>query len=375
MAHPRLKHIESMAGTNDTSDRHAVLIGTPWETLGSIIPRGASVREMLQAAGLDWRVIRAKSYTEIDMDDLEGFTPETLPPGAIHDPFQGTVRLLNEKSFSLVRATDLAILSPFVGPRYKEIQNETAFEVFAEFIEAGQMTMETAGSLANGRHIWGLAKTGHGFELADGTRIESYFLLLQSHFYGYALKAMWTPIRFPGGGSLVQSINKKGVGGSVNQTYTMSHASKFDAKRIQEIKEVVGIAERSMEDFRGKAEFMARSAVSPEAGILYLINCFDTDLPGRCKVAGEDVPRTFAEIQGSSLANRNLKKVARMLDRTYRDGNGTAWGCWTAVQDAYDHELGHGESTRLENAWLGKNRDNKLQAFNLAEVLAASQGK
>ncbi len=81
----------------------------------------------------------------------------------------------NPKSFALVRDSDLSILSPHVGSRYKVIQNHDAFTVFDEFVKAGQMTMETAGSFGNGQHIWGLAKTGHGFDLANGERIESYF--------------------------------------------------------------------------------------------------------------------------------------------------------------------------------------------------------
>ena len=329
--------------------------GTPWENLGHALPTNATVAQMLHAAGLDWKVLRARSVLHVECDDGE------------------TRQITNPKAFGLVRSSDFAILSPFVGPRYKMIQNETAFEVFSEFVEAGQMTMETAGSFSNGQHIWGLAKTGHGFQLADGSRIESYFLLLQSHLYGYALKAMWTPIRYPGGHTLVQNINAKGLGGK--QTYSMSHASKFDEARIREIKEVVGIAAESMEDFKGKAEFMSRMRIDPADAIAYLIQVFDADLPRRCKLDREAVPRTFAEIQSCGKANRNLKKVAKMLDRTYRDGGNTAWGCWSTVNDAFDHEMGHGDNTRLESIWLGKGRDAKVEAFNLANVLATKDGK
>lgn len=333
------------------------IAGTPWANLGHPIPAGASVDEMLVAAGLDWRVLRGENTVRITLED------------------DRTIVKPNPKSFALVRDTDLEILSPHVGPRYKHIQNDDAFEVFAEFVAAGSMTMETAGSFKKGQHIWGLARTGHGFELADGERIESYFLLLQSHRYGYALKAMWTPIRYPGGHTLVQSINQKGLGGSVNQTYSLSHASKFDAKRLQEIKEVVGIAARAMDDFKGKAEFMARARLSMQDAILYLVQVFDPQLPGRIETRGEKMPTTFAEIDASTAPNRNLKKVARMLAQSYVEGEGTAWKCWSTTQHAYDHEMGHNENTHLESIWLGKNRDAKVRAFNLANVMATSHGR
>ena len=331
------------------------LTGTPWENLGHTIPKNSTVPEMLKAAKLDWNVVRGSTTVKVSTADGKKHTID------------------NPKSFALVRDSDLSILSPHVGPRYKVIQNEDAFNVFNEFVQAGQMTMETAGSFSNGQHIWGLAKTGHGFELANGERIESYFLLLQSHLYGYALKAMWTPIRFPGGFTLVQNINKKGIGCA--KTYSMSHAREFSEARVQDIKEVVGIAAQSMEDFRGKAEFMNEMRVSPSNAIKYLISIFDKDLEGRCAVAKEPVPRTFAEIASCRRANRNLKKVGSMLDRHYRDGQGTAWGCWSTVNAAFDHELGHGDNTRLESIWLGKNKDTKNKGFNLAYALATAHGE
>lgn len=356
MAQPAINYMGDVtAAQTDGEGAYDPIKGTPWENLGHLIPKDASVPEMLRAAKLDWNVIRGENVIRVPTEN-------------------GSHYISNPKSFALVRDSDYEVLSPHVGPRYKPVQNDTAFGIFDEFVKAGQMTMETAGSFRNGKHIWGLAKTGHGFELADGERIESYFLLLQSHLYGYALKAMWTPIRYPGGHTLVQGINKKGIGGNVKTTYTMSHARKFDDARVQEIKEVVGIAARSMAEFQGKAEFMNRMRVNPVDAIFYLIRVFDPTLPGRCDTSNEPVPRTFAEIQSSVVPNRNIKKVAKMLDAAYSEGRGTAWGCWSTVNDAYDHELGHGENTRLETNWLGKNRDVKLNGFNLAYALASAKG-
>jgi phage/plasmid-like protein (TIGR03299 family) len=349
-----IDRIETAAQT-DTDGRCDPIRGTPWEKLGHPIPKNSSVQQMLDAAELNWKVLRGNTVIHVNDENGE---PHVVP---------------NPKAFALVRSTDFEVLSPFVGPRYKPIQNEDAFRVFREFVQAGQMTMETAGSISNGRHIWGLARTGHSFELADGERIESYFLLLQSHYYGYALKAMWTPIRFPGGHTLMQNINTKGIGSG--QTYTMSHASKFNDARIHEIKQVVGIAARSMAEFQGKAEFMERMRVDSVDAIRYLIRVFDEGLPGRCKTANERLPETFTEVTNASLANRNLKKVCKMLDEAYKNGRRTAWSCWNTVNQAYDHELGHGDNTRLETNWLGKNRDAKLKAFSLANALAASKGK
>lgn len=356
MSTPAINYMaaESVAQVEGLND---CLTGTPWENLGARVPKGASVQEMLVAAGLDWNVLRGDSKIHVQTDD-------------------GIVVLNNPKSFALVRDTDMSILSPFVGPRYKIIQNSDAFGVFCEFVDAGQMTMETAGSLNNGQHIWGLARTGHRFELADGEVIESYFLLLQSHLYGYALKAMWTPIRFPGGHTLVQGINKKGVGGNIKTTYTMSHARKFTPERIQEIKEVVGIAAKAMVEFQGHAEFMAKMRVSEADAIEYLASIFDRSLKTKRTMDQKPMPRTLTEVIEAQDVGRNLKKVARQLQDT-RDkwSAGTAWGYYSAAQHMFDHEMGHKRDTALESAWIGKNRDEKQRAFKLATILATSKGK
>ena len=45
------------------------------------------------------------------------------------------------------------------------VQNEEAFEFFSEYCLAGDMSMETAGSLRDGKMVWGLAKVKESFDI------------------------------------------------------------------------------------------------------------------------------------------------------------------------------------------------------------------
>lgn len=360
-------NIDVVATVNEDDLKIDPLKGTPWAERGVLLPSDSSVDDALRIAGLDWKVIRASN---------EAFWYEKK------DDQKKKTRIPNPKCFTLVRSDNHDILSPMLGDRYKEIQNRTAFEVFYEFVETGGMTMETVGSLSGGRHIWGLAKIGSNFELADGEIIEGYFLLMNSHVYGFALKAMFTPVRFPGGNTLIRKINvgKAGKKKKVRETYSMPHSRKFGEERIQEIHELLGIAQNYMDDYEAKARLLAATPLTEEEGILYLAKLFDPKLIKHREIFKWDMPKSLNELGDSADANRVIQKVADQLDlfpgnrkeSCYDNStrNRTAWGYYNAVVHWLDHEHGHKPDTRLESAWMGNNADTKLQALDLSVALA-----
>lgn len=345
--------------------------GMPWEEVGSTIPKGASIKETLVAAGLDWEVQRLPLFAEMKKE---------IPIVETETGKIGAMRLIKkripiDRSYALIRTKDYKVLSPWMGKVYKPIQNEEAFRVFYEFVRAGDMTMESAGSLADGKHVWGLASINKGFCLANGETVQGYFLLVQSHLYANALRAMFTPIRFPGGSTLIQAINVGGRSG----TYTMSHARKFDEERIQEIKELLGMAESNLVNFRRQAEFLAETPLDEKDGAHLLAQIFDQQLIHRAKAKSGDerIPRSLAEISESPHSGRLLRRVGPLV-RNYPGSDlpsckDTAWGYYNAVIYAYDHVLGHNVDTRLNSAWLGKNVAGKLRALDLTMAMATAR--
>ena len=94
---------------------------------------------MLVAAGLDWTVSKRRLWAEADNTAIQ-------VPGY----------------FGLTRDKDNHVLS-IVGSKYKPVENTDAMDFFNRFVSAGEMQMETAGSLHNGQYIWGLAKIEQDF--------------------------------------------------------------------------------------------------------------------------------------------------------------------------------------------------------------------
>ena len=78
------------------------------------------------------------------------------------------------------------------GDSYVPFQNSEVMDFFKKFTDAGQMTMETAGSLKEGKDVWGLAKLTDKFQLAGDDEVKGYLLLNNSHQVGKAMTIMFT---------------------------------------------------------------------------------------------------------------------------------------------------------------------------------------
>jgi len=338
----------------------------PWDDVGTRLSDGRNLPQTLREAHLDWDVIKRPAWVDIasygDSDEADVMAPNGAP---MHP-----TRV--KGNYVMLRSDTMEPVSPFVGPRYKPIQNYDAFKVFQDFCEAGNMTMETAGSLSGGEHIWGLAKINGEYQLCDGEFISGYFLLIQSHIYGSSLKAMFTPVRYPGGHMLVQSVNRSVVG---QKTYTMPHSRHFNESRVSEIHEVMGVAERELDHFIKEARTMTQRMVSDEAVIRYFIEEFNPTLHTKVQNGVVVIPAgmKISDLTDWEWSNRNMKRVPQYME-SYAGADlptcqGTAWGVMQATNNFYDHEIGVNPDTRLVSAWMGPNAKKKLAAAARAQQM------
>ena len=119
---------------------------TPWHGLGTKVPADLTPAQMLEAAGLNWTVEKVPAFAKV-----------------------GGKQVAIGQS-ALVRSMDDSILD-VVSDDWNPVQNEEAFDFFNEFVAAGDMEMHTAGSLQDGKIVWGLAKVKESFELFKGDQI------------------------------------------------------------------------------------------------------------------------------------------------------------------------------------------------------------
>ena len=123
----------------------------PWHGLGVEVHNDLTPGQIMAKAGLDWEVEKVNSY--IDVDGKKVLTGQQ----------------------SLVRKSDNKILTN-VGGDWNPVQNADAFEFFSEYVLAGDMEMNTAGSLKGGRNVFALAKVKESFDILGSDQVDSYLL-------------------------------------------------------------------------------------------------------------------------------------------------------------------------------------------------------
>jgi hypothetical protein len=184
-------------------------VDVPWHKLGTRVPASVTAAEMIEAAGLAWKV--------------------TLPPAP-------GARLIDPDSSTYDRY--LIIREPFgdetegvalglVGSGYVPLQNLEAFSFFEPFIRNGWATFHTAGALGNGERVWVLAKMSGQIMIGRDDPIDKYLLLSNTHDGTGAVSIRFTPIRVV----CQNTLNWAEEGGS--SVISVRH-SKNIAKRLKD---------------------------------------------------------------------------------------------------------------------------------------------
>lgn len=296
----------------------------PWHGLGVRVPADLTPDQMLEAAGLNWTVRKIPAHVEIN----------------------GSQIAIGQSA--LVRSLDDEILD-VVSDDWNPVQNQTAFEFFNEFIEAGDMEMHTAGSLKGGQIVWGLAKIKDSFELFKGDQIDSYLLFSNFHKYGFSTDVRFTPIRVVCNNTLSLSLSAK-----VERMVKISHRKVFNPGNV---KEMLGIATDKLAKYKEMASFL-----------------------GSKKAKGEDIVEYFCRVFPVTGSNENKKKEVSKNAQIAIDilhtqpgaefAEGTWWQPFNAVTYMTDHLVGRTADTRLTSSWYGTNKNLKTKALELAVEMA-----
>lgn len=303
---------------------------TPWHGLGVQVSNDLTPEQMMDKAGLNWAVEK-KDLT------IEGTNIKV--PG--HQ--------------ALIRSTDNKILD-VVGEDWNPVQNKEAFKFFSEYVLAGDMEMNTAGSIKDGRNVWALAKVKESFTILGGDQVDSYLLFSNPHQYGKAIDVRFTPIRVVCNNTLTMSLNSA----SKNQV-KLNHRSVFDAETV---KTTLGIAHEKFGKYKEMAEFLASKKFSVDSLIQYYNDVF---------------PHTYnkdksVKVTKADDLTKTAKAAMSVLDTQpgANFGAGTWWQAFNSVTYLTDHEMGRSADTRMESAWFGINQARKIKAANKAVEYATA---
>lgn len=298
----------------------------PWHGLGVKVPSDLTPIQMLDAAGLNWKVYTEPCYATVNEKQVE--TGHSV----------------------LVRDSDHSVLD-VITDDWHPMQNEDAFNFFNDFIAAGDMEMHTAGSLKDGRIIWALAKVHESFELFGGRdRVDSYLHFTNPHTYGKSIDIRFTPIRVVCNNTLTLSLSMKS-----KNVVKVSHRREFDEEQV---KEYLGVAHDRFSTYKETAEYLSKRRAKDEDVVEYFKRIF----PVTSKKVEEKKPEL----------SRNAKLAIEVLNtQPGADvSEGTWWNAFNAITYMTDHLIGRSADTRLQSAWYGSNQNMKIDALKLAAEMA-----
>jgi phage/plasmid-like protein (TIGR03299 family) len=317
----------------DGSASMAYVGDTPWHRMGKKVSNNLLPDEFMEVAGLDWEVEKRPLFFE-DLTDT------------------GITQMVDVHEAALIRWTDKKVLS-IVGKGWNPIQNREAFEFFREFVEKGDMEMHTAGSLMEGKMVWGLAKINESFELPGGDVVESHLLFSNPHIFGVSADVRFTPIRV-----VCQNTLSMALGAKSSKLVKINHRKKFDPEAV---KEALGMAHVKFDRYKEMAEKLASTRFTQENVVEYFNQIFP-------KTGVKDIEAS----NDNGLKSRAAKQAYMALETQpgAEMSKGSFWSAYNAVTYLTNWKLGRTQDTRLASAWFGQHQKTNLKALNLAAEYA-----
>lgn len=333
-----------------------------WHGLATVLDDAPSVAEGIRLAGLDWRVeevpLFIPSGSEGEQDpEYVGCTMTTDGRGTRVDKVGYDVKKfdcsdLNHVSGHKVlrRETDGSILG-VVSNKYTPLQNADAFKFFDPFIESGQATLESAGSLKGGKRVWILAKVkGLEGEVVPGDEVQAHLLLSNGHDGFNAVRVMFTPIRVVCWNTL-----------SAAETTGEMTKSCIRIKHMGNIKEALEVVQNSI-DFAQKTFTMTLTQYREMSRKGMNIDGFKRYVRKVLNVPEEEdrMPRAWEALEYSFENGPGA---------TMNGVYGTVWGGYCALTDWVDHTRGSNEASRLDATWFSTGAEVRRKAQKEAVTL------
>ena len=297
----------------------------PWHGLGTKVPSDLTPDQMLKAAGLDWRVDTVPLMAEYNGQKIE------------------------TDHSALIRDVDGRVLDVITN-EWNPMQNQDAFEFFNDFVAAGDMEMHTAGSLKDGKIIWGLAKVNESFELFGGKdQVDSYLLFTNPHTYGQSIDVRFTPIRVVCNNTLTLSLNSQS-----KSMVKVSHRREFDPELV---KETLGVAKHKLVQYKEMAEFLSQKRFNEESIVDYFKRVF---------------PVLSQKEESQKEMSKSASAALEIIDQQpgAEFGEGTFWQAFNTVTFMTDHVIGRTADARMTSAWYGANKGLKTKALETAVEMA-----
>lgn len=308
--------------------------GSIWHTLGHPIKQGASAKEIGKVASLNWRV-------------------RTAPVLFQRREVNGAPDIATDGNHQVMFRSDTDMVLDITGKGYIPHQNEEVLEFFQEYIDAGSMFIDTAGSLMEGRYIFVQAKIGEAFDLGGGDKVQGRVLLMNPHQYGKGMIGKIVHQRVVCWNTLQAALTEGG------KTISIPHTRVFDRARREQAKKNLGIAAERVYAFQQDAKKLVKLQLETPQALELLIEVFDGKPKMPLEQQGRTITRLMELYEGAGIG-AGMKTAFK-----------TGWGLLNAVTQYYDHDYGRTVQSRAESAILGIGDIKKRETFKALLAIAA----
>jgi phage/plasmid-like protein (TIGR03299 family) len=299
---------------------------TPWHRLGRKLNEPATAAEAIEAAGLDYRVVKRPLFTKIGRQNM---------PATDH--------------FATVRMDTSAVLG-VVGSRYEPVQNRDAFTFFDPLVDRDEAIYHTAGVLGHGERCWILAKLPDYIRVGvKRDPIEKFLLIYNSHDGSSHIRVKLTPIRVVCNNTLSVALS------GTEQEVKIKHTATAPAK-LEEAHKLLGLTNHLYQQLDYVFNRMALRKITDKELLQYIANLIPNN------------PEAESNTRTENLRNKILDIHSTHQDATMH--RGTLFGAYNAVTELVDHvSTTEDPSKRLKSMWFGSGERLKQKAYALAESL------
>jgi phage/plasmid-like protein (TIGR03299 family) len=332
-------------------DRFGEVGKLAWHGLGIEIPAGLSAQEGFEKIGLGWRTTLAPVFAEI-----EGMGPD--------GPCKTRLEIPERKAH--YRSDNNEFLG-MVSSDYRALENQDLAR-FADALsdaEQGNVVVETAGSLHNGRRIFACVKLPEQVCATADDVMDQYVLVSNGHG-GFASFACYpTSVR------VVCANTLRWSEADVARGMRFFHLGSMEEK-LKNARTALGIARKETERFQEQVSALVGLKLTNRK-----MRNLAEDIYMRC--FGKIDDHMEPEFKEKALAKMNevVGEWMKNLDdekQRLSGIEGSGWAFYNAVSQWHDHQRGYFKSvtesnSRVSSNIFGVSNEHKRKAFR--RVLAA----
>lgn len=323
-------------------DAIAFVGDTPWHGLGQRLTPGQSIDVWRKEAGLDYTVCRSP---------VQFATTQK-------------VALTEMEDRHVLYRNDTGAPLSVVSKDYRVVQPGEVLDFFGKLAEIGGFELETAGALADGKKIWGLAKVHDGAPVIGHDIVRPYVLLATSFDGTLATTAKFTAVRVVCNNTLTMSVGQQTSEGfrgkteddteglAVSTQVRVPHSTKFNH---DDVRRSLGIVADVYDKWLIQTRLLAEQAMNVDQADIFtyrLVNSI-TNPNDNIDIRKNRVYRRIMDIFTGDMIGGELT------------GGMNRWRMLNAVTEYSDWERGRTPSTRMQSAWFGSSEGMKNRAYQM----------